>query len=88
MSVAEILPYVGVISLVIATGVLVYQFGKWRQKNDSEREEIKKKLDEICGKLDRTPDDLFSKFIDMYKIWEKMNEDPNIVNPKRKPRHD
>lgn len=85
MSVAEVLPYVGVVSLVIALSVIVYQFGKWRQKNDSDREEIKKKLDEICIKVDKIPEELLSKSIDVYKMWEKMQEAPN---KKRKPRDD
>ncbi|XES77349.1 MAG: hypothetical protein ACBZ72_00355 [Candidatus Bathyarchaeia archaeon] len=85
MSVAELLPFVGVVSLAIASSVIVYHFGKWRQKNDSDREEMRRKIDELCLKVDKIPEELLSKSIDMYKMWEKMNDDSTVNSKNRKP---
>lgn len=79
MSVEQILPYVGVVSLTIVVGGLLYNFGKWRQKNETDKEEIKKKRDMICTKIDNIPKEFLPVFIDMYKIYEKMKEEPEVT---------
>ena len=76
MSLDEILPYLAIISFFIAIGVIIYQFGKWRQKTETEKEEIKKKLDTISEKIEKIPDDLLAKSIDIYKILDKLKEKP------------
>jgi len=83
MTFEEFLPYVSIVSLLIAVFALVYQFGRWRQKNDADREEVKKKLETLLTKVDRIPDELMSKSIDMYKMLEKIREDPEATKKRR-----
>jgi len=83
MAFEEFLPYVGIISLLIALGIIIYHFGKWRQKNDADREEVKKKLEAISAKVDKIPEELLSKSIDVYKMWEKIKEDPETTRKRR-----
>lgn len=82
-----ILPYVGIFSILIALGILVYHFGKWRQKTETEREEIKKKLEVISAKIDKVPQEFLPVFIDAYKIWEKLKENPE-ARKKGRPQND
>jgi len=79
----EVLPYIGIVSLAITAIGLVYHYGKSQQKNDSDKEEIKKKLDELCVKVDKIPEELLAKSIDVYKMWKQIKEDPE-PNKKRK----
>ena len=83
----SILPYVGIFSLLIALGLIVYHFGKWRQKTETDREEIKKMLETISAKVDKIPQEFLPAFIDMYKIYEKMKENPEATK-KRRPKDD
>lgn len=83
-----ILPYVGILSLLIALGIIVYHFGKWRQKTESDREEMRKMLDAVSKKVDRIPDDFWAKFIDAYKLLEKVKEENPEVTKKRRPKDD
>jgi hypothetical protein len=71
----EYLPYVGIVSLLIALGIIIYNVGKWKQKTDTDREEIIKKLEFIATKLEKIPDELFAKSVDAYKFYEKIKED-------------
>lgn len=82
-----ILPYVGFFSLLIALGIIVYHFGKWRQKTESDREEMRKMLDTVSKKVDRIPEDFWAKSIDAYKMLEKMREDPEATK-KRRPKNE
>lgn len=83
MTFEEFLPYVGIVSLLIALGVIIYHFGKWRQKTESDREEVKNALDAISKKLDKIPDDFWAKFVDAYKLLEKMREDSETTRKRR-----
>jgi len=83
MTFEGILPYVEIISFLIATFVMVYEFGKWRQKTETDREETKKILDEISKKIDRIPEDFWAKFIDAYKMLEKVKKDPEATKKRR-----
>ena len=86
MTLEDILPYLSIISFIITIVVLVYQFGKWRQKTETEKEETKKALDAILGKMDKIPDDFWAKFIDAYKLLEKVKEENPEVTKKRRPK--
>jgi len=83
MTFEELLPYVGIASLLIALGVIIYNFGKWRQKTEADREEIKKKLDALSAKMDKIPQEFLTVFIDMYKIYEKLKENPEATKKRR-----
>ena len=85
MSLDEILPYLTIISFFIAIAIIIYQVGKWRQKTETDKEEIKKKLDTISEKIEKIPEDALSKFIDAYKMLEKMKETPQTTK-KEKPK--
>lgn len=84
MNLGEILPYLTIISFFIGIAIIIYQVGRWRQKTETDKEEIKKKLDTISEKIEKIPDDAFSKFIDAYKMLEKMKEKP-LKTKKEKP---
>lgn len=77
------LPYVSIVSLLIALGIIIYHFGKWRQRSDADREEVKKKLEAIMTKVDRIPEELLSKSVDVYKMWEKIKENPEATKKRR-----
>ena len=77
------LPYLTIISFFIGIAIVVYQFGRWRQKTETDKEEIKKKLNNISEKIEKLPQDLFSKSIDMYEILEKMKEKTQTTKKKR-----
>lgn len=77
------LPYIEIISFIIVIVVLVYQFGKWRQKSETDREETKKKLDAISERIDKIPDDLLAKSIDIYKMFDKLKEKPQATKKER-----
>lgn len=83
MTFEEILPYVGIISLLIALAVIIYNFGKWRQKTEADREEVKRKLDAISAKIDKIPQEFLPVFIDMYKIYEKLKENPEATKKRK-----
>lgn len=87
MSIAEVIPYVGIISLAIAVIGLGYNYGKKQQKSEHDKQEIIRKLDEISAKIDRVPKEFLPLFIDLYKMWEQTSENPRI-NKKRKPTND
>lgn len=77
------LPYLTIISFFIGIAIVVYQFGRWRQKTETDKEEIKEKLNKISEKIEKLPQDLFSKSIDMYEILEKMKEKTQTTKKKR-----
>jgi hypothetical protein len=83
MTLEDLLPYVGIVSLIIALGVIVYNFGKWRQKTETDKEEIKKKLDAISAKVDKIPEELLSKSIDVYKIYEEIKKSLEVTKKRR-----
>jgi hypothetical protein len=87
MTFEEILPYVEIISFLIAIFVMVYEFGKWRQKSETDREETKKALAEISKKIDRIPEDVYAKYIDLYKLLERMRQEPEATK-KRGPKNE
>jgi len=74
LSLEEILPILSIVAFLITIALLVYKFGKWRQKTETDREEIKRKLDAISKKVEKIPDDLMAKSIDIYKMYEKIRE--------------
>jgi len=82
MSVEQILS-IGFISLFITLIGIAYKVGKWQQKKDNDKQEINKKLDEISAKIDKVPDEFLPLFIDLYKMYEKMGENPRITNKER-----
>jgi hypothetical protein len=83
MTFEEILPYVEIASFFIGIFVLAYQFGKWRQKAETNKEDMDKKLDALSTKIDKIPQEFLPVFIDLYKMWEKLKEDPE-TNKKRR----
>jgi hypothetical protein len=70
----EIFPILTLISFIIGISVIVYQFGKWRQKNDAEREELKTKINLISERIEKIPAEFWSKFIDAYEMLEKFDD--------------
>lgn len=74
MSLEETLPYLTIISFIIGIGIVIYQIGRWRQKTETDKEEIKKTLNAISEKIEKVPTDFWSKFIDAYEMLEKMKE--------------
>jgi len=90
MTFEEILPYVEITSFLIgAIGlfVLAYQFGKRRQKSETDIEDVKRKLDALSTKIEKIPQEFGPVFIDLYKMWEKLKEDPE-TSRKRRPKDD
>jgi uncharacterized membrane-anchored protein YhcB (DUF1043 family) len=90
MTFEEILPYVEIASFLIgAIGlfVLAYQIGKWRQKAETDMEDVKRKLDALSTKIDKVPQEFGPIFIDLYKMWEKLKENPE-ASKKRRPKDD
>jgi hypothetical protein len=85
MTFEEFLPYVGIVSLLITLFVMIYHFGKWRQKTEADREEIKSKLETISTKIDKIPEELLAKSVDVYKLYEKIKADSE-ANKKRRPK--
>jgi hypothetical protein len=77
------LPYVGIVSLLITLFIIIYQFGKWRQKTEADREEIKKKLDALSIKIDKVPDEFLPVFIDMYKLYDKLKGNTEATKRRR-----
>ena len=86
MGLEEILPYLTIISLFIGVGIIIYQVGRWRQKTETDKEEIKKKLNAISEKIEKIPEDFWSKFIDAYEMLEKMKAEPQKTKKKRSKR--
>lgn len=76
MSLEEIVPYLEIIGFIITIIIIVYGFGKWKQKSETDKEEMQKKLNAVSEKIERIPDDLLSKSIDLYRMLEKMQEKP------------
>ncbi len=83
MTIEDILPYVEIASFLVAMFVIVYEFGKWRQRNEADKEDLKKRLDALSAKVDKIPQEFLPVFIDLYKMWEKLKENPE---PKKKGR--
>mgnify|MGYP001056118972 CR=1 FL=1 len=80
------LPYLTIISFFIGIGIIIYQVGRWRQKTETDKEEIKKKLNIISEKIEKIPEDFWSKFIDAYEMLEKTKEKPRTTKKKRSER--
>jgi len=76
MTFEEILPYVEIVSFLIAMLVIVYEFGKWRQRSETDKEDLERRLDALSAKVDKIPQEFLPVFIDMYKMWEKLKEKP------------
>jgi len=72
----EILPYVEIVSFIIAILVIVYEFGKWRQRSETDKKELERRLDALSVKIDKVPQEFLPVFIDLYKMWEKLKENP------------
>jgi hypothetical protein len=87
MTFEEILPYVEIASFLIAIFVMVYEFGKWRQRNETDKEDLKRRLDALSAKIDKVPQEFLPVFIDAYQMWEKLKENPEATK-KRKTQND
>jgi hypothetical protein len=84
MTFEDILPYVEIAAFLIALFVIVYEFGKWRQKSETDREEMMKRLDTISAKIDKVPQEFLPLFIDLYKMWEKLQVKPEATKKEKK----
>lgn len=87
MTFEEILPYVEIASFLSAILVMVYEFGKWRQKSETDREDLKTRLDALSAKIDKVPQEFLPVFIDAYKMWERLRESPE-ARKKGRTQHD
>lgn len=76
MTFEEILPYIEIASFLIAILVIVYEFGKWRQRSEADKEDLIRRLDVLSAKIDKVPQEFLPVFIDLYKMWEKLKENP------------
>jgi hypothetical protein len=76
MTLEEILPFVEIASFVIVMLGIVYEFGKWKQKSETDKEDLIRRLDVLSAKIDKVPQEFLPVFIDLYKMWEKLKENP------------
>jgi hypothetical protein len=83
MTIEEILPYVEIVSFLIAILVIVYEFGKWRERNAADKEDLNRRLDALSAKIDKVPQEFLPVFIDLYKMWEKLGEKPEARKKER-----
>jgi len=84
MSFQQSLPYVELASFFIVIIGIVYEFGKWRQRNETQKEDIIRRLDAISAKIDKIPQEFGPVFIDLYKMWEKLKEGNETKKRKEK----
>jgi hypothetical protein len=83
----ELLPYLEIASFLIVILVMVYEFGKWRQRSETDKEDLKRRLDALSAKIDKVPQEFLPVFIDLYKMWDKLKENPEATK-KRKTQND